>query len=103
MGSIVIFADRRGDHAAVYLHGDDGDVPEQLGAFFDAEESRLDVLSGGRYVNRFDDPEYLAARFVVHVASAGGDGVGVVVPNVRDETNYRVLCTQRTRPQVATL
>jgi hypothetical protein len=103
MGSIVLFSDGRGDVAAVYMHGDDGDVPEQLDGFFAREESRMSSLSGGRYSNRFDDAEYLAARFVHHLSSESGDGVGITTLNRRDETNYRVLCTQETWPRVATL
>lgn len=103
MGSVVLFADMNGDCAAVYLHGDDGDVPEQLDAFFAQEEALQGPLSGNRYTNRFDDPEYLAARFVVYAATPTGDGVGVTSLDNRDETNYRVLCANESRPGVVHL
>jgi len=99
MGSIVVFADNTGDRAAVYLHGDDGDVHEQLEEFFAHEQA----VSSNRYELRFDDPEYLAARFVVHSSNATGTGVGVTLPDARDETNYRVWCLHETRPTVEEL
>ena len=104
MGAIVIFSDDMADYAAVYLHGDDGDVPDQLAEFFQREEVRIANTMGPQYDNRFDDPQYLAARFVAHaMITSSGTGVGVTVPSARDESNYRVLCTRKTRPTVATL
>lgn len=103
MGAIVLFSDEFADHAAVYLHGDDGDVPDQLEEFFAQEDALMGKLAGATYSNRFDDPQYLAARFVAFAITPSGSGVGVTVPSERSDANYRVLCTQKTWPQVATL
>lgn len=101
-GSIVLFADQWGDQAAVYLHGDDDSVHGQLDAFF-ANEKKLIGTSPRRYTNRFDDPQYLAARFVVYVSNSSGTGVGVAKTDDRADTNFRVLCTNETDPGVVPL
>lgn len=104
MGSIVLFSDGVLDWAAVYIAGDDGDTPALLDAFFARQESYMSPLSGGEYRNRFDDAEYLAARFVGHLyTTTVADHVGITTVENRDMTNYRVLCTRKTRPRVATL
>jgi hypothetical protein len=101
MGAVVVFADASGDRAAVYLHGDDGDVPDQLEEFFRHEDEVMRL--NPRYDNRFHDPQYLAARFVEYNFGPTGRGVGVTVPSERDNANYRLLCTQASWPTVVTL
>lgn len=103
MGAVILFSNGDEDLAAVYMHGDDGDEPEQLAEFFTQEDSY--IVSDPRYRHRFDDPEYLAARFVAYQMSGSpsGTGVGVTVPTNRDLSNYRVLCVDTTRPHVVKL
>lgn len=84
-------ADSR-DDALVYTHHQGSDLPHLLDMFFTEELSKI----GPGWPNRFDDPEYLAARFVAFLFNAGVGGVGVGNPALSyDGPRYRVLCDQR--------
>lgn len=102
-GTILLFADDHGDRAALYVHSDATDSQELLEEFFTNEDVTMTGTS--HYSNRYDDPEYLAARFVAFMNGkfSGGTGVGVTVPSERSDDNLRVLCTQESRPRIAVL
>lgn len=101
-GTIILFADQHGDKAALYVHGDATDTTELLEEFFAVEEQTINPPG---YSNRYDDPEYLAARFVHHMlrTTSGGTGVGVTIPTERSDDNLRLLCTQESRPRIAVI
>jgi len=104
-GTVVRFSDGYEDLAAVYVHGDVNDAQETLREFFLREETRIGDWSNFRgYGNRFDDAEYLAARFVAHTIGASGTGVGVTVNDAEgDEGTLRVTCLSTEAPDVAVL
>lgn len=97
----IHFADKWGDVANIYRHTDgypDGEsgVLADLGRFFAAVEEQTAATGD----TRFDDPEYLAARFVVWQASQNAcpDGplsfisVGVTCTDAGDAAYiYRVV------------
>lgn len=97
----VLFNDGIHDVALVYSHDNGSDMPSVLEEFYAAEDAN------SHHDNRYDDPEYLAARFVVFLSQRSGPrglGVGIGNPALSyDGTPYRVLCTQDTRPRIATL
>lgn len=90
--TIVLFAEGDEDVAAVYLHWGGAENLERLEQFFDAD------MQNENHDNRFSDPEYLAARFVVWVSGPTGNGVGVADPVRREHTNIRVQCDSDRRP-----
>lgn len=97
-GSIVIFADNFGDRAAVYVHGED-DTIERLDTFIADQRNRINPPT---YSNRFDDAEYLAARFVHYIlaGSPGGTGAGIVPLDERTDHNLRVHCISESGPVI---
>lgn len=83
------------DVAAVYTHYFGSYADETLQEFFQAEESNP------QHDNRFDDPSYLAARFVVWASNTDGLGVGIVpLDSHAGDTDWRVYCESRERPRV---
>lgn len=108
--AIVEFRDEHKARAAIYIHSD-GYPDSQHGmiagfhGFFDAVEAETNDT-------RFDDPEYLAAKYVVHKASLNARrydfktgewtpskpldflGVGVVAPGTdyAQDYVYRIRC-----------
>lgn len=98
--AVILFAGHHDDWAAVYLHLGGSDADTVLDGFFDAEQAAVDA---GTRDNRFDDPSYLAARFVAAVTRATGRGVGIVPVGEREASNWRVHCTGRVRPVVSRL
>lgn len=95
--TIVLFAERNEDVAGVFLYWGGPDTPARLEKFFTAE---LEDMSRD---NRFSDPEYLAARFVVWASDTRGNSVGVVDVTRREETNVRVHCDSDQRPRIEVL
>lgn len=94
---VVLFAGDGTDYAAVYKHYDGSGIAEVLDEFFAAEEANA------AHDNRFGDPEYLSARFVVWSSRATGTGVGIVPTNRRESTNVRVHCDGEARPRIEVL
>lgn len=92
----VVFQRENGEAAsAVYCHA--GADRQMLEAFFD-EVERVTPRS-----TRFDDPEYLAAKFVVWMMQ--GDlrniGCGVVHPDYIDTPVRYVVCRSSGRPAIS--
>lgn len=96
--AIIRFSDGYTDIAAVYLHDAGSEAHSLLELFFQAEDGNT------RHDNRFSDPEYLAARFIVFMYERWGrrgNGIGVADPHAEyDGYPYRVLCTNETHPGV---
>lgn len=89
--------------ASIYLHGDcylsgDSDYggDTRLKAFFDAVKKQCDNDT------RFDDPSYLAAKFVVWESGSNGKlnflGIGVTDPEHREPYNYFIVCDNDKMP-----
>jgi len=89
---------------AVYLHDDEARIPALMRSFFGHVEEQC------AHDRRFDDPGYLAAKFVVWAAAKYnfGDGapldfcsVGLVPLDATGDDTYSVLCIKRdARPKV---
>ena len=91
----------------VYIHSDgypDGEhgIPARLETFFDDVKAQTSDT-------RFNDPSYLAAKFVVWIANNDArkgyhldfTGVGVVIKDPEDiEYSYFVDCSVAGRPEV---
>ena len=95
--TVVIFASEGKDFAAVYSHWGGHDIDETLAGFFAAEDGNP------QHDNRFGDPEYLAARFLVHVSDSRGTGVGIVPTDRREYANVRVHCDNSDHPRLEIL
>lgn len=108
MGARAVIRFRCGDYVAgaVYLHwyGRPSEVHANMADFFGAVESQCDSDT------RFDDPSYLAAKFVVWFsAKMARDparplrflSIGLAPPDSTDSWTYDVECADRlTRPVV---
>lgn len=83
------------DVAAIYVHYCGSYADEVLDEFFEAE------LADPKHDNRFDDPSYLAARFVTWYSESDGLGIGIVEPDSSmGETDWRVYCESSGKPRV---
>lgn len=95
---VIRFAQGNEDIAAVYTHWRGSDADEFLGAFFAAEEANPQRDS------RWDDPSYLAARFVAWAVTERGTGIGIVQATDTESSLWRVHCdTHATRPEIERL
>ena len=65
--------------ARVYIHNQGSKADEVLNDFFANE---LDLIRDRNHHERFTDPCYLAAHFVMWVSRPDGGGVGVVNPDI---------------------
>lgn len=75
--------------ARVYIHNAGSRANEILNLFFE-EENR--AIEAGTQGSRFDDPSYLAARFVRWHMSPDGCRVGVVGPHWAERYHWTVTC-----------
>lgn len=95
--AVVIFAAEGQDLAAVYKHWGGEDIEDTLAEFFAAEDASKS------HDNRFGDPEYLSARFLVWSSDTRGTGVGIVPIDRREHTNVRVHCDNDEHPRIERL
>src|SRR5437660_923560 len=95
--AVILFRQGTRDQAAVYLHRGGSEVREILERFFRDEDANT------FHDNRFDDPEYLAARFVVAQSDRLGTGIGIVSTTVASESNWRVHCDNDKHPRIERL
>jgi hypothetical protein len=102
--ALIHFQDNGKTEAIVYRHWDGDDLEEDLNAFLDEVEKQCADT-------RFDDPTYLAAKFVVWQAAQYTNdqplnflGVGICIDEVfQTEYNWAVSCTTKNRPTIQTL
>ena len=86
------------DVAAIYVHHSGSYADEVLEEFFTDEVAKHIMRERD---NRFDDPSYLAARFVSWYSESDGLGIGIVEPDsTMGDTTWRVYCDSRERPRV---
>lgn len=94
---VILFAESGQDHVAVYKHHGGQEIAETLEAFFAAEDANK------QHDNRFGDPEYLAARFLVWTSNSTGTGVGIVPVTRRETRNVRLHCDSGRHPRIESL
>lgn len=88
------------DIAAIYLHNSGSYADEVLDQFFTDEINKHITRQSD---NRFDDPSYLAARFVAWYSDPNGLGVGITTLDHNEDTNWRVWCEDSNKPRVERL
>lgn len=88
------------DIAAIYVHNSGSNADEVLDEFFKDEINKHITRERD---NRFDDPSYLAARFIAWYAESDGLGIGITTLDHNENTNWRVYCDDRVKPRVERL